>query len=116
LYYRGYGVRKDHRRAYEHFLEAADMGDGYAAGMTGWYNDSGLIGSPNLELALKYYTLGTELGDAHSYLNLGRLYWTGRGVIKNRRHAQELIQRSAELGDEEAAAFIAMRREEKEWD
>jgi TPR repeat protein len=116
LYQRGFGVRQDHKKAYEHFLEAADMGDAYAAGMVGWYNDAGLIGKPDLGLAIKYFTLGTELGDPHSYLNLGRMYWAGRGVIANRRHARELIQQSADLGDQEAIAFIATHREQKDWD
>jgi TPR repeat protein len=52
-------------------------------------------------LGVKYLTTACEAGYAEAYYRLGKLYEVGFGVPQDNAKAQELIQKSRELGYEE---------------
>ena len=117
IYSRGYGVKKDLKRAFELLEAPADLGDPWALCMLGWYAESGIIGNQDYEKAVTLYEQAIHAGDPHAHNNLGRLYWNGRGVIKNRRYGKKLIVKAAELGDEDAIALVGSmaKKNDPDW-
>ncbi|MBR1824981.1 MAG: sel1 repeat family protein [Alphaproteobacteria bacterium] len=57
--------------------------------------------------SIKYYTMAAEQNNPIALNNLGSLYYSGIGVAKNIPMALELFQKSADLGNENAALNLA---------
>ena len=73
LFARGYGVKKDPYAALDYYKRAAELGDSLAYCNVGWLYESGQLGSPDLEGAIKWYRYGAFGGDENCKDQLIRL-------------------------------------------
>lgn len=95
-YYFGRGVKKDSKRAYKCFLDAAKYKDEYAEAYLGLFYDRGIGVSRNYEIAYQWYYKAAIKGNAFAQYSLGVLYSEGNGVIKDYNKAFIWFQKSAE--------------------
>ena len=95
-YYFGRGVKKDSKKAYKYFLDAAKYKDEYAETYLGLFYDKGIGISKNYEIAYQWYYKAAIKGNAFAQYSLGVLYSEGNGVIKDNNKAFMWFQKSAE--------------------
>lgn len=95
-YYFGKGVKKDTKKAYKFFLEAAKLKDEYAETYLGLFYDRGIGVTRNYEIAYQWYYKAASKGNAFAQYSLGVLYSEGNGVIKDHNKAFLWFQKSAE--------------------
>lgn len=68
------------------------------------YGTNGI--SKNSEEAFKYYSMAARQEDPIALNNLGSLYFNGLGTEKNIKHALDLFEKAAELGNDNAAVNL----------
>ena len=95
-YYFGRGVKKDSKKAYKYFLDAAKYKDEYAETYLGLFYDKGIAVNKNYEIAYQWYYKAAIKGNAFAQYSLGVLYSEGNGVIKDYNKAFIWFQKSAE--------------------
>ncbi|WP_133014315.1 tetratricopeptide repeat protein [Clostridium cuniculi] len=95
-YYFGRGVKKDNKKAYKYFLDAAKYKDEYAETYLGLFYDKGIAVRKNYEIAYQWYYKAAIKGNAFAQYSLGVLYSEGNGVIKDYNKAFIWFQKSAE--------------------
>lgn len=95
-YYFGRGVKKDNKKAYKYFLDAAKYKDEYAETYLGLFYDKGIAVRKNYEIAYQWYYKAAIKGNAFAQYSLGILYSEGNGVIKDYNKAFIWFQKSAE--------------------
>ena len=95
-YYFGRGVKKDSKKAYKYFLDAAKYKDEYAETYLGLFYDKGIAVRKNYEMAYQWYYKAAIKGNAFAQYSLGVLYSEGNGVIKDYNKAFMWFQKSAE--------------------
>ena len=95
-YYFGRGVKKDTKKAYKYFLDAAKYKDEYAETYLGLFYDKGIAVQKNYEIAYQWYYKAAIKGNAFAQYSLGILYSEGNGVIKDYNKAFIWFQKSAE--------------------
>ncbi|MDU2121178.1 MAG: tetratricopeptide repeat protein [Clostridium celatum] len=95
-YYLGRGVKKDTKKAYKYFLDAAKYKDEYAETYLGLFYDKGIAVQKNYEIAYQWYYKAAIKGNAFAQYSLGILYSEGNGVIKDYNKAFIWFQKSAE--------------------
>lgn len=95
-YYLGRGVKKDNKKAYKYFLDAAKYKDEYAETYLGLFYDKGIAVSKNYEIAYQWYYRAAIKGNAFAQYSLGILYSEGNGVSKDYNKAFIWFQKSAE--------------------
>lgn len=95
-YYLGRGVKKDNKKAYKYFLDAAKYKDEYAETYLGLFYDKGIAVGKNYEIAYQWYYKAAIKGNAFSQYSLGVLYSEGNGVKKDYNKAFIWFQKSAE--------------------
>jgi len=90
------------------FKKAAEAGDG--RGMICWAHalDNGIGIIADQAEAAKWYQKVREMGDQlpTASFALGRLYWNGMGVPRDRILGVELFRKAAELGDGDAKSTL----------
>ncbi len=74
---------KDYEKAFGFFKVSADEGYCQAFGYAGQFLLEGLGVAPDPNVAVTYFSKGSECGDVQSYFGLGMCYEHGRGVDKN---------------------------------
>lgn len=96
----GWGVPQNYGEAHRifHALFEAGYLDGTCFYL-GFYAEQGLVSSADFGLAIRYYTMGAELGDKFCCTNLGRMYSLGIGCTADKALAFALYKRAGELGD-----------------
>ena len=107
-YYFGRGVKRDNKKAYKYFLDAAKYKDEYAESYLGLFYDRGIAVSRNYEMAYQWYYKAATKGNAFSQYSLGVLYSDGNGVIKDYNKAFMWFQKSAE--NDYVAAYYQLGR------
>lgn len=95
-YYLGRGVKKDTKKAYKYFLDAAKYKDEYAETYLGLFYDKGIAVQKNYEIAYQWYYKAAIKGNPFAQYSLGILYSEGNGVIKDYNKAFIWFQKSAE--------------------
>jgi uncharacterized protein len=83
--------------------KAADAGHVRAQTLLAYIYDL----SNDSELALKYYTLAADQGDAEGMFGLGTLYTAGEGVPKDPKLAFAWMKKAADKGQKQAINYLA---------
>ena len=116
FYLEGIGVKKNERKAAEHFFEAAkqnyaraqyNLGCMYAAGTGELVKDE--------SAAVYWFTLAAKGGDATAQRVLGVRYLEGRGVKRSLTHGENLLREAAKNGDLEAAGILRRQSFRNDW-
>ena len=100
MFYKGFGVPKDHVAAVNWYTLAAHQG--YAPGQAklGFMYDFGRGVKKNGGLAVQWYRRAADQGNAFAQLSLGKMYAVGRGVRRDDRLAYLWSYVAAEQGSE----------------
>lgn len=102
LYYHGYGVRKNYKKAGELAKAAAEKGDKIGENMLGLLAIDGLGTKKDLKAAEKYFLSSAEKGFLSAQLNLAGMYWIGDLGEKDYKQALYWYHKAAKQGSEEA--------------
>jgi TPR repeat protein/serine/threonine protein kinase len=102
MYYNGWGVPKDSRKAVEWYRKAAAQGYVSAQNNLGLAYELGDGVPKDDKKAVEWYLEATAQGDISAQTNLGAMYATGRGVPKDFNKALEWYRKAAERGDPRA--------------
>jgi TPR repeat protein len=100
FYNHGIGVEKDDDEAFRWYRESARHGEARAMFSLGAI----AFERAEFEEALPWFRRAAEAEHSHSLYWLGKMYWRGAGVLKDRKAAMQLFQRAA------AAKIPAARR------
>ena len=112
MYYKGQGVKVDHRQGLEYFKKAADQGHVNAQFVLGNLYDKGEDVLQDRAVAAKWYRKAAEQGHAQAQFNLGLMYTNGEGVEKDRQEAVVWLKKSARQGHKGAGKLLAVMGEE----
>ena len=103
LYYQGEGdIPIDFHEAFRLFTLGTALNEPNCMNMLAIMNLLGLMGEKNPYRAYELLNMASNLGNAPAKYNLGRMYYIGDGIPKNRKLARRLVCESAELGYQEA--------------
>ena len=101
------GFNKNEHEAVSYWQTAAKLGSASAQVSLGWSYMIGSGGLPvNFSQAVYWNDLGARGGHPEGYNNLGWLYETGQGVVRDIPTAAILYQKAADMGNEEAKQRI----------
>ncbi len=98
LYYYGYGVVQDYRRAVEWYRKAAEQGNASGQCNLGFMYTSGYGVTKDYSKAVEWYRKAAEQGNADGQNNLGIMYENGYGVAKDRQKAIDWYSKAVEQG------------------
>ena len=73
MYALGQGVKKDAHAALDYYMQAAEMGDALCYCNVAWLYESGELGKPDLQTAIKWYKKGAIRKEEHTIEALKRL-------------------------------------------
>lgn len=111
LYYAGVGVEKSVEKAVGYYGEGARRQDLASLEFLADFLTNGKHCKPNHQLALPAFYDAARLGSAFALRRLGLYYSEGAEVEQDLKRASELLQASAEMGDEYAAYNLAQMYE-----
>ena len=100
LYLYGNGVKKNYKKAYELFYEAAQQNSDFAQWLIGTMYEEGV--SQDYKLAKEWYEKASSNGSSSALVSLGELYEKGLGVAKDYDKAIYWYTKAADKGDAEA--------------
>ncbi len=105
MYYKGFGVEQDYKKAAGLLRKAAEQGNVSAQNQLGnsYYHGKGV--PHDYKQAVRWYRKGAEQGDANSQIKLGIMYRDGKGVPQNFVLAHQWLNLAAAAGEEGAIAF-----------
>jgi TPR repeat protein len=103
LYFNGFGVTLDRKKAYEWGAKAMQSQDAFAVGCCFYW---GLGVAEDEKVAMKYFVAAAEHGNPEAQLNLGVCYETGRGVMLDQQKAVKWYTRAAKQGYAEAQSCL----------
>jgi len=110
MYARGYGVKKDLKKAESYFRKAADAGHVDAMYNLGYLYDELDRNIRDDKVAFRYYSLAAERNHPSAQSKLAVFYGLGRGVKKDEGASIYWLRRSANNGDKEAAAILSQMK------
>lgn len=102
LYFYGYGVTEDPKKAVKWYRKAAAKGNVIAQNNIGFAYSEGRGLPEDYEKAVKWYRKAAEQGDATAQFNLAGMYREGEGVTRNNEKAAEWNRKAAEQGHPKA--------------
>jgi len=102
MYYKGEGVKRDHKEAASLFREAAEQGHAGAQYNMGLMRLNGRGIGKDLRKAARWFYLSAEQEYARAQYNLGLMYARGDGVERDHRKAVRWLARSARQGNGQA--------------
>ncbi|KAF9418013.1 hypothetical protein BGZ76_004459, partial [Entomortierella beljakovae] len=97
MYYRGYGVNKDYKKAMTYFLQAAEHGNKRSFIFIGDIFKDGLGVPQDYSLAIEYYLKARDMGVA--CLRICNLYYYGYGLDRDYTKAIEWYRNAYECYD-----------------
>lgn len=111
-YIEGIGCTKDFAKAIEIWKRGVEYGSGGAANNLYCIYNNDVYGMGhgviNKELAKKYLMKAAELDDIMGCLNIGRQYYSGKGLLeKNDTQAFIYIKKAADMGQVDACRVLA---------
>ncbi|MBN2437034.1 MAG: SEL1-like repeat protein [Deltaproteobacteria bacterium] len=98
-HYKGDGVPKDHKKAFELFKEAADLGDPLAQRYLGWMYQRGEGVEKDPSSAVRWYSKAADQNHADAKNDLGLMYLNGKGVKQDYGMAHKLFREVADSGN-----------------
>ena len=102
-YEHGLGVEKDKYKAFECYMQSAQVGDAIAQ-----FNVARMFEyDKKYEEAVEFYEKAAKQGHMTSQRKLGNYYFYGRGVRRNYTTAVQWYEKAAKQGDKEAQIDIA---------
>ena len=104
---KGYGCRRDEKRAFECFSKASDLGHPEAINNLGRFYREGIVVEKDLTQAARCFVRSASLGNEWGKLNYASVLLTGDGVEKNPRLAVELLEGVARNGCVDAMELLA---------
>ena len=108
LYYEGVGVTKDCNEAARWFRQAAKQGIAEAQFNLGLMHTEGSGGVPrDFKKAARLFRQASTVGHAGAQNWLGHLYMHGNGVEKDLEVAKNLLESSADQGNDEASKALS---------
>jgi len=103
-YSNGDGVEKNAQKAFELFVEAAELGHAAAQAHIG----SMYLSIKDFDLALKWLQKAAEAGDLNAQYEIAVMYAAGDGVEKDIWKAMDLLYKTAEAGNIKAQYEIGL--------
>jgi TPR repeat protein len=111
IYFNGQGVDKSVLKAMEYYWQGVQLGDSNSIIFAAELLASGALGEVKHDLALPLYHEAARRGLPLALRRLGLYYADGKEVELNLKLAAELLEASAEQGDEYAAHNLALMYE-----
>lgn len=111
---RGEGCKRDYGRAMKLYTAAAAAGDPYAAEELGeeyCYRDI-----PDFALAAKYFEQAADQGFKKSQIEIGKMYWHGKGIQCCHKTALSWFRKAADQGSHQAFVELGMSLCEPRYD
>jgi hypothetical protein len=102
MYYKGYGVRQDHKQAYKWFTKSADHDYAPAQNSLGVMFDNGQGVIQNFRTAFSWYLKAASRGHVIAQYNIGNMFYKGRGVLHDYKQAYVWFLIAASNGHREA--------------
>lgn len=100
MYLNGLGVSKDNNKAIEWLEKSAEQGGRYALYNLGVIFRDGLADqTPDISKAIAFFETVGEQGYSKGYLELGKMYSDGEGILKDEAKAAEYYKKASELGN-----------------
>ncbi len=93
LYYYGFGVSQNFKKALEYLTASADRNNANAQSLLGYMYDRGEGVALNKKKAIEFYQKAVEQQDATAMVNLSLAYYNGDGVPMNIQKAIDLLSR-----------------------
>lgn len=83
MYYKGQGVKRDHKAAVNFYKLSAVKGHAPGQAYLGFMYDFGRGVKKNPKLAVRWYRSAAEQGNAFGQLSLGKMYAKGESVLRD---------------------------------
>ncbi len=99
IYYRGLGVTKDLKKAFEYYREAAGHENGYALEKQGWFYYKGEYVKKDFAKALYYFDYAYMRGNKSVAYTLGEMYYKGIGTKIDKNKGLEYYKISSKNGN-----------------
>lgn len=112
MYFKGEGVKPDHRQGLEYFKKSAEQGHVNAQFILGTLYDKGEDVLQDRSVAAKWYRKAAEQGHVQAQFNLGLMYTNGEGVEKDRTQAVQWLTKAARQGHKGAGKLLGVMGEE----
>lgn len=107
-----FGIEKDHQKALELYMKAAEQGSIDALFSLGALYGGGHDVEEDLPKAQEYFEKAAHAGHALSQMMLGNYLLSGRGGRKDQQEAMQWIERAAEQGLAEAQEMVLRLRQQ----
>lgn len=104
---KGQGTDKDPEEAMRFYKAGAIRDHPRCQALLGQAYETGLVGPPDLVLALQWYERAVEAGDNAARIRLARMYLEGRGVRADRGRGLDLLREGAENGNLNSQVTLA---------
>jgi TPR repeat protein len=105
-YFRGEGMLKDEKKAFEWIEKAAAQGNTDAITSMGFFHAQGIGVEMSEAKAVEWFRKGAEAGSAKSQLNLGLMLRQGKTIERNHEESLEWLDKAAATGDPDAVATV----------
>ena len=108
LYYNGTGVKKDIRKAFQYYLQAAEANEPMAMNNVGYSYLNGIVVDKNTQKGIWWTERAAACGNTVAMCTLASLYKKGDVVEENSRKAQSFYVRAANAGNSLAMYVLAI--------
>lgn len=106
LYFEGWGVSKDMKKAHDHFVTGCGFNDTMGCHNAGVSEMLGQVGDVNYSAALSFLSKSCDAGRAESCNNLAKMYHEGLGVENSLNTAKIYARKACDGGDENGCDAI----------
>ncbi|RIB22156.1 hypothetical protein C2G38_2174668 [Gigaspora rosea] len=106
-YRHGIGVEKDEKKAFEHYMKAAELGSSAAMQHVSLCYYYGIGVGINYQKSFEYCKRSADLVNVHGMCSVGTRYFTGNGVDQDYNKAFECFKKSANMGNMVAMYNVA---------
>ena len=106
-----YYEKKDYKKAFDLYLEAATEGYAPAQTQLGYMYGVGEGVAQDYKKAFEWTTKAAEQGNVDAQCNLGYMYYNGQGVSQDYTKAFEWYAKAAKQGDTGAQEFLKKKNE-----
>ena len=104
--FRGEGMPKDEKKAFEWIEKSAEQGNTDAITSMGYFHFNGIVVKKSEAKALEWFRRGAAAGSAKSQLNLGLMLRQGKAIERNHEESLEWLDKAASSGDPDAVATV----------
>lgn len=105
-YFRGEGMPKDEKKAFEWTKKSAEQENADAMTNLGFFHAQGIGVEMSEAKAVEWFRKGAEVGSSKSQLNLGLMLRQGKTIERNHEESLKWLNKAAASGDPDAAATV----------